>query len=356
MLLSYGSTLLGGHIPFSSKAWKIDARNHEILEFEGREALKMKGGVAWLEDSNFTNGTIEFDFFMAGDRGFFGGIWRMTDRDNYEEFYVRPHNSGLADANQYTPVFNGMPGWQLYHGPQYGTAVTYNFNQWVHIKIVVSGTRAEIYINSQKPVLSVSELKMDVRVGRVGLSAGAFSHGHFSNFSYQSSDQPEMVGEAAPPKPAPKNLIQNWSISDAFAESNLEKKVVLTPEEIAERQWSPLTAEETGITNLARLRKKTPEKDTVFAVVTLNALESGVKELRFGYSDRARVYLNGQLIYSGTNGYRSRDYRYLGTMGLFDGLYLPLKKGPNQLILAISESFGGWGVLATVEDRDQLIR
>lgn len=66
----------------------------------------------------------------------------------------------------------------------------------------------------------------------------------------------------------------------------------------------------------------------------------------FGYSDRVRVYLKGRPLYRGDNGYRSRDYRYLGTIGLFDELVLPLRAGRNELTFAVSESFGGWGILA----------
>ena len=70
--------------------------------------------------------------------------------------------------------------------------------------------------------------------------------------------------------------------------------------------------------------------------------------LRFGYSDRVRVFLNGSLLYAGDNGYRSRDFRYLGTIGLFDSVPLALRPGDNELVMAVSESFGGWGVLAKV--------
>jgi hypothetical protein len=65
----------------------------------------------------------------------------------------------------------------------------------------------------------------------------------------------------------------------------------------------------------------------------------------FGYSDRVRVYLNDRLMYSGDNGYRTRDYRYLGTIGLFDEVWLPLQRGDNELWFAVSEDFGGWGIL-----------
>ena len=78
--------------------------------------------------------------------------------------------------------------------------------------------------------------------------------------------------------------------------------------------------------------------------------EAGVKQLALGYSDKAAVYLNGKLIYKGDNSYRSRDYRYLGTIGLFDTVALPLKEGENDLCIAVTEAFGGWGVMARLED------
>ena len=63
-----------------------------------------------------------------------------------------------------------------------------------------------------------------------------------------------------------------------------------------------------------------------------------------------RLFLNGRLLYTGNNGYRTRDYRYLGTIGYFDAVTLPLEKGSNELWFAVSESFGGWGVQAAFED------
>ena len=62
------------------------------------------------------------------------------------------------------------------------------------------------------------------------------------------------------------------------------------------------------------------------------------------------VCLNDDVLYVGNNTYRSRDYRYLGTIGFFDSVYLPLKKGDNQLWIAVGENFGGWGLQARFED------
>jgi hypothetical protein len=40
----------------------------------------------------------------------------------------------------------------------------------------------------------------------------------------------------------------------------------------------------------------------------------------------------------------------LGTIGLFDAVYLPLRKGKNTLLLAVSEDFGGWLVTGRFVD------
>ena len=90
------------------------------------------------------------------------------------------------------------------------------------------------------------------------------------------------------------------------------------------------------------------KKNTVFARAIVASTDARTVPLRFGYSDRVRIFLNGQLLYAGDNGYRSRDFRYLGTIGLFDAIPLALRAGDNELIMAVSESFGGWGVLARI--------
>ena len=90
--------------------------------------------------------------------------------------------------------------------------------------------------------------------------------------------------------------------------------------------------------------------NTVFAKITIQSDRDQIKLFEFGYSDRVVAILNGQAIYKGTNRCRSRDYRYLGTIGLFDAIFLDLKAGDNTLLLAVSEDFGGWLVTGRFAD------
>jgi hypothetical protein len=337
-------------VSFSSERWEFHAREARVVEHLGRESLYIKGGLAWLEDADFLNGTIEFDVAFTGERGFMGGIWRLQDGLNYEEFYLRPHQSGNPDANQYTPIFNGLPGWQLYHGDGHGAPVEYPTNEWIHVKIVVAGDRGEVYIDSEDPTLSIHELKREVKSGKIGVMAADFASAHFSGFRYRLAESPALKSEPGKPEPAPAGMVEAWSVSSPFAEGILEGKISLTEDDKKDLSWRPLPSERSGVANLARVTQIGRDANTVFARVSILAAEAQTKKIAFGYSDRVKVYLNGRLLYGGSNLYRSRDYRYLGTIGLFDELYLPLERGRNELWFAVSESFGGWGIICRFED------
>jgi hypothetical protein len=339
-------------VPFDSDRWEIRAQESRVTDHLGRKSLFLKGGIAAVKDSQFTDGVIEFDIAFSEERGFMGAVWRLQDLENYEEFYLRPHQSGNPDANQYQPVFNGLAAWQLYYGEDYAAPVRYDFNQWIHVKIVVADKNAEIYIKDmENPVLFVSELKRETKAGRVGLSVGNFAPAHFANFTYNQATKPTLKGKAKPPASTPAGMIMAWQVSNAFAEKSLAQKYQLSGSDKEKLAWTKLSAEASGIANLARVQGASESQNTVFARLTIHSASEQTRKIKFGFSDNVKVYFNDQLLFGGSDIYRSRDYRFLGTIGLFDELYLPLKRGDNELWLAITENFGGWGVIAQIEDK-----
>jgi hypothetical protein len=102
--------------------------------------------------------------------------------------------------------------------------------------------------------------------------------------------------------------------------------------------------------NLARLAGIRDGRNTVLARTTIRSEREQTVGLQLGFSDRAAVYLAGRLLYRGDDAYRSRDYRFLGSIGYWDTVYLPLAHGDNELTVAVSEDFGGWGVQARLPD------
>jgi len=338
-------------VPFNDARWQINAAEHELVDYLGQQALRIRGGLALLPDMDIQNGLVEFDISVSEERGFAGLVFRLQDESNFEHFYIRPHQSGNPDANQYTPEFNGVAGWQLYHGEGYGTPIDYRYDEWMHVKVIFAGSKASVYIDSDEPVLHIVDLKRSELNGAIGLHSANFSSVHFANFKVTTLADAYAIPSLGPePSDHVEGLVTSWQVSNAFDSESLQGIVTLGPVHKANLSWTELAAETTGITNLARVQGLGEGKDTVFARIDVSLDRPDLKELAIGYSDAAMVFVNDTLVYQGSNGYRTRDYRYLGTIGLFDRVTLPLRAGENEIWIAVSEAFGGWGIMATIKD------
>ncbi len=85
--------------------------------------------------------------------------------------------------------------------------------------------------------------------------------------------------------------------------------------------------------------------------VFVDASRAGTRRLDFGFSDFVTVFLNGRALFSGDNSYSFDAPRRLGLISIDQGtVYLPLNSGRNELVFAVSEVFGGWGLMARFED------
>lgn len=358
-------------VPFNDKRWVIQAQGQLQEAYRGYNSLYLQNGIAYLKDEKFLNGIIEFDIYQTPRASFSGFIFRMIDAINYEEFYFRSHQSGNPDAYQYTPVFNGDPAWQLYHDPHdavndgfvhwkqrgkimgYNTVIEYPFDRWLHVKLLVKGTQAELYIdNNPQPAAFIRELLMGQQPGSLGVKSGNGAV-WFANFSFKKTDDIVFKTKDDGFKiTTPAGTVMQWQVSNAFKEDQLKNMNQLDDKWTSQFKWKTLTSEATGLANLSRLSAVTDSTNTALARFTIVSEKDQLKKLDIGYSDRVKVFCNGNALYSGTASFRTRDYRYLGTIGYFDALYLPLKKGENTIILAVSETFGGWGVMAKWENME----
>ena len=326
--------------------WRVDAEAHAWVDYRGQRALYLKEGLAVLDGAELTDGVIEFDVAFSDERGFGGVVWRVVDPLNFEHFYLRPHQSGNPDANQYTPVFDGVTAWQLYHGVDHAAPTRYPIGEWVHVKLVVWQDQAQVFIGDMEtPAVEIPELKRGVGGGGLGVSA-SYAPFHFANFEHRELTEAPFSRIAPRAPAAAPGTVMSWQVSAPFPAARLEPAAELDCAAFADLRWQRLDAERTGIANLARLHGVDGEADTVFARTVIRADAPGLKRIRFGYSDRVRVYLNGRPLYDGDNTGFTRDYRYLGTIGLFESLWLPLEAGDNEVWFAVSERFGGWGVIA----------
>ena len=61
----------------------------------------------------------------------------------------------------------------------------------------------------------------------------------------------------------------------------------------------------------------------------------------FGFSDKVQVFLDRRLLFSGDDRQASRDFRFLGIVGFWDTLHLPLAAGPNEIVFVVTDGTNG---------------
>jgi hypothetical protein len=339
---------------FDSSAWDVHAAEWRVESYRGRSALFLRDGAAWLKGSRFQNGTIEFDIAFSNVGGFPGIAFRAATHSDFELFYLRQNLSGGPHATQYTPVLHNLYAWQIYAGPAWESTAHWTYDRWMHVKLLVRGGRAELFVDGDSAVQVVRELRGPKGAGEIGLLSG--NGARFTNVIVRPDEGQGTATNVATPLMAsprdstPATVVRSWRVSAPFPESTLVSLTELKAVP-GEGAWTALGVEERGIANLARLAGNGDGRNTVVAAVTLTSDRDRIVRARFGYSDRVRVFLNGRLLYAGNAGFGTRDPEFLGIVGLFDELSLPLRRGPNELWFAVSETFGGWAVTADVPDR-----
>src|SRR5689334_10387111 len=352
-------------IPADSPRWELQGQA-KVTDYQNRKSLFLDGGAALLKNSKVRDAVIDVDVSTPAPRGFFGIQFRITDDGaNSEWIYLRQHKSGLPDAIQYTPVLNTGANWQIYNGPGFTAAVDIPKDVWFHLRVEVAGAQAKLYVTDMDhPALVMNDLKSGVQQGRLALYVltGAT---YFSNFEVQetSTVRWERHYPAMPP-----DTLTKWSISpsyDALAR-NLERP--LTTTEINAIQWQDVEAEAPGFVVLYRYREAPhlrvsfandfskrlepqPGTKVLYAKTTIDSDRDQVKKLYIGYSDEVSVFLNGRILYRGRSAQYFRDPGFLGIVNPEnDAVYLPLRKGHNELMLAVSEIGGGWGFICRLTD------
>jgi hypothetical protein len=350
-------------LPPDSTRWELEGQA-KVADFQGRKCLSLNGGGATVKDFTLRDGIIDVDVATAAIRGFFGIQFRI-DGANGEWVYLRQHKSGLPDAIQYTPVLNTGLNWQIYNGPGFTGAVDIPSNEWFHLRLEIAGAQAKLYVKDMdKPALVMSDLKSGLQKGQIALAV-LIGETCFSNFEVRTS--PDAAWERHLP-PTPPGTLTKWSISPSFdaLERNLERPLSLS--EIDAIHWQDVEAEPPGFVVLYRYRDAPhprvtfandfskrldpqPGMKVIYAKTNIESDRDQLKKLYIGYSDDVSVFLNGRILFRGRSAQNFRDPGFLGIVNPEnDAVYLPLTKGSNELVLAVSELGGGWGFICRLID------
>ena len=184
--------------------WSIQRRSRELSRTSAVHLLPLPNQpkdysmLAIVSGTSFKDGTIEID--VAGsprkdadptDRGFIGVAFRSQERGNRAEyFYLRPTNGRSDDQlrRNHSVQYVSAPDypWERLRKETPGVYESYadlEAGAWTKLKIVVSGTKAELYVNgADQPCLIVNDLKLgETQHGQIVLWAYGTTDGYFSN-------------------------------------------------------------------------------------------------------------------------------------------------------------------------------
>jgi hypothetical protein len=178
-------------------AGKLRAFNREVTAFADRPgAIHLSqqpgNGVAWIDGTNFGDGTIELDIRGRDvmQQSFVGVAFHGTDDNTYEAVYLRPFNFRSPDPtrHQHAVQYISLPEYdwprlrkefpEEFENPVDASLVP---TDWVPVRVVVSGATVQIFVGPVKtPTLEVRKLGRLER-GLVGVWAGNNSEGEYAN-------------------------------------------------------------------------------------------------------------------------------------------------------------------------------
>lgn len=339
-------------LPFSG-GWELKG-DAAVGSQDGREALAIGTGWAYRRDLQLRDGTLELDLKVTGRRSFVYVTFRMESDREYEEIYLRPHKSGLPDAVQYAPVRQGKSAWQLHHGPGGTAAVPLDPGKWTRLRLVLRGRTAALYLGGMARPAFVARLDREPRAGYLALRALApdGAKGPVAWFSsVRTAPHAESLAkDLVPLSPVdPPGVVKTWAVSDVLPAPG---DPALGPPPAAQG-YRPVPAEPGGMVSLLRHVQVPPEAKswTTSARLHVRAETAGLRRLDLGWSDTATVYLNGRPLFRADAAYSLDQPRQEGLVHLGQAsVFLPLEAGDNELVVVVTDDFGGWAVMGRFPD------
>ena len=341
--------------------WELTGAGTSAGPHRGTTAIRIDNGFAYRRDVAFQDGTIEFDVEMAPTRTFIYVQFRMESTTELEEIYFRPHKTGLPDAVQYNPVWRGDSFWQLWHGPDASASPQFRVGTWTHVRLVLQGERGALFLDgAPKPTLTINF----ARTPRSGFMAfRAFTPdtsllrgqpaARFANLVLQPGVVDYDFGPVvAAPAPEAGSILR-WQVSPAFKAAR-EPLTVLPAELLASRaMWPSYSVERSGVLAIGRHMDRPRPDGAAIARLVIRSAGPRLQRLRLGYSDYVTVFVNGNPVFAGDAHYSFDQPRQEGLIGRWQStIWLPLRDGDNEVLLAVVDFFGGWALTGLLEPAD----
>jgi len=193
-----GMSLTQGSSDTSMKAGNYTVFNRQVDYNNGVAHLDAQegDGILWLNNSNFKNGTIEFDVKGKDLQGqsFVGLAFHGLDNETFDGIYFRPFNFKNPERKSHSVQYISMPDndWSKLRNAFPGkyeheiSPLPADVNDWFHVKVVINSPKVLVYVNnSSTPTLSVDKISKR-QEGKLGLWVGNGSEGWFRNLKIKN--------------------------------------------------------------------------------------------------------------------------------------------------------------------------
>lgn len=325
-----------------------------------------KGSAATLENTRFADGTISFDVKFAGG---IAGITFRQRGDTSDVVYIRPSAECPVsdDCVQYMPRDHGIFEWDLYG--QYQARAPIRMNVWNHIKLVVSNRRLNVYVNHGKtPTLAVASMAGAYRSGGIEFHGAAV----FANLVVAPGKVAGLGPNKATVAARPDgHFLRHWRAARPFVMPSrmnkpLDENIGIAPRYTAmpagSTSWRRVTADSDGLLNLTRAYGEAQTGHAIIGVWLKTQIDSDraqVRQVAIGWTREVWVFINGKQVFAGRNlyGVPGESKNPDGRLSLLNGAFaLPLRKGRNEIAVALDDNFAGglqhfgWGLEMRLDD------
>jgi hypothetical protein len=340
-----------------------EAASAKFARYEGMPAgtMTLNEGVAVSNTAQFSQGAIDFDIKPLGYNDA-GVIFHREGSAEGEFVYLRanPDCPAANDCIQYAPITHTMMGWNIY--PNYQGSAPISSTGWNHVHIEVIGDGMRVYVNhAAEPSLVVPRLWGLRQDGSLAFKGPAI----FANVVVD----PHAAGRPAVPAASVQpGTIMAWH---AAPPSRYDRNTaVLASGAPAGDVWRPIEVEPTGLVNFGRAfgMANAPSPSLAWLKTEITAAAPTRRTLQLGFAEEIWVFLNGQLVYAGSNQYFPPETR-LSPDGRLEpdnaSVPLSLRKGRNEIILAVGNDWRshsgvlepspyGWAAEARIDQTDGL--
>jgi hypothetical protein len=252
--------------------------------------------------------------------------------------FVNEKTWGIGDAEQFKGSFMRRTSinWELWDP-----------NVWSHIKIIVVGDYASIYVHDMKEPKMTVNLKREIEAGDISLR-NQFFDVFYTNVSIKHLDDSTLSIKNNRAQKLPDNYFRKWQISPKFVKK--DDKILSQLDSVQENgiTWKSVEVDVDGLLNVSRFFDEMSGSVTLKTTIRSEAKQK--MEMHVGFAKHLIVVLNNKVIFNKEMDIEKEEGRVFVED---ESLYLDLVQGKNELFLILTgdeQYHQNWGVIAKLKN------